>query len=705
LVSKRISYNSNLAYSLFFYGGSQMDFYIEGSGDAFYGNTVYSTNTWYYVTLVYDGTAGGSQRASVYVNGDHDITTSESSSSISNHASPLYFGMLDRTKGNGLHGTLDEVRVENTARSADWILLCYKTQHMGTRAVNHLCPVVSGPGDTVEVSARQEDADTVRIRFEAEDPQSATVTVTAQYKTVAGGSWTALTNTAGDIGAGIDTSATTDREIRWSAGDQLGNVEGSYLVRVIGFDGAWYDTTESSAFDLDCRDPSGLGSFTCTDTVSSSVTLSWDAASDANFDHYEIWYGTDQGKVQNRDGSGADGALEWDDGDQANLADAATTAATITGLSTATSYYFKIWAADDFGNESTVPDINSTTWNRVAPVWSRSSLGAVTGGSIAEEVLYLGSGAEKVYSIAVSDGGTRWTYSSINGVPGMPTYNYSGGEYRVFFSAGTHVIGLRDDGGGYSALFTPIDLGDTCGTPYAGPDDSTFHVCYGGNLTKRKVSDGSVVSGWPTAVTNLSEAADMAVFNDEVYVGTTDGKICKVDADGTPLGYSGGFAGSPRVDLPLLVRGGTVYVAPAAGKLYALNSSDLSEKWNVDLLSSNTGASFTAGNGVLYVACGHYVQRVTDEGGTASADWAFDAGGTVASGPVASTDSIVYFGRNGGQYYAVDDGGTAADTVSNWPYSAAVGDADSGPWLDQTNNRVVFATANGYLHAFSMEEE
>jgi len=124
------------------------------------------------------------------------------------------------------------------------------------------------------------------------------------------------------------------------------------------------DLKESADFEVDNLDPAGLTALTAGTTTSTSQVLNWSAVTEANFNHYEIWYGENQSDVQNRVG----GATEWDAGDDAALATISTTTTTITGLSGNTTYYFKIFAVDDFGNEQTVPDINTSTGNFFATI-------------------------------------------------------------------------------------------------------------------------------------------------------------------------------------------------------------------------------------------------------------------------------------------------------------------------------------------------
>jgi len=94
-----------------------------------------------------------------------------------------------------------------------------------------------------------------------------------------------------------------------------------------------------------------LASFASANASSASVDLSWTAATDTNFNHYEIWYGSNQTDVQGRTGT----ATEWDDSDDTDLTTAST--ATTTVSADPRTKYFKIYAVDDLGNETTLSDI------------------------------------------------------------------------------------------------------------------------------------------------------------------------------------------------------------------------------------------------------------------------------------------------------------------------------------------------------------
>ena len=106
-------------------------------------------------------------------------------------------------------------------------------------------------------------------------------------------------------------------------------------------------------FMVDNQAPVGLTALNEGAVTATEVELMWNAVTEANFDHYEVWYGEVQAEVVNRTGA----AVEWDDSNDAALALIATTGTTVTGLNASTPYYFKVFAVDAFGNEETVLEI------------------------------------------------------------------------------------------------------------------------------------------------------------------------------------------------------------------------------------------------------------------------------------------------------------------------------------------------------------
>lgn len=201
------------------------------------------------------------------------------------------------------------------------------------------------------------------ISYDVSDDNSTNLTVELDISDDRGRTWD-VTNSSvsGNIGAG--QKADVGKSITWDAGtDYPGEESSSFKVRVRVTDQYQNESTAqaSDIFSVDTQGPAGLANFAWSSDTSESVDLVWDSGvSDANFDHYELWWGTVQNDVENRQGT----ASEWDNDDDNNLANASTVGTTITGLSEGVTYYVKIWAIDSHGNESSVSAVTQSTNNK-----------------------------------------------------------------------------------------------------------------------------------------------------------------------------------------------------------------------------------------------------------------------------------------------------------------------------------------------------
>lgn len=343
----------------------------------------------------------------------------------------------------------------------------------------------------------------------------------------------------------------------------------------------------------------------------------------------------------------------------------------------------------------------------LTPAWMQSSLGTINGGAINESALYLATGSsDYLYSRSLTDGSEKWNYPTGHGACGQPTYFYTGAVYKVLASAVDWVIARQDDGASSSQIFAPLNLAGA-GTPYVSYNGASFFVPYTGNLTKRSMADPT--SGPVTvAVGSISTSADIVEGSDFVYCATTNGYVNRYDAaDLTNLTQSTQISTGPSVNLPLVYSMGTLYVTPNNSTVQAFTTSTMgAAKWSMTYSGAATGATNTGpayiiqSRDTLYTAAGNYVVKVGCVSGSGTQKWVYDAGGAVNSGPICYS-ATVYFGRNGGSYYAIDD---ATGLIrANWPYTSASGNATSGPWIDETNTRVIFGTTGGNLDAFALE--
>ncbi|MBU1164961.1 fibronectin type III domain-containing protein [Patescibacteria group bacterium] len=139
--------------------------------------------------------------------------------------------------------------------------------------------------------------------------------------------------------------------------DLSDDLDGTITVTVTCEDTYGNSGASNINFRFDSTGPTNISNLSATPASISSVDLTWYQATDNIFDHYEIWYGTDQSQVQSR---GA-GASEWDEDNDGNLSTDTTQSTTITGLSNGTLYYFTIWAVDALENDTTGGNSSATT--------------------------------------------------------------------------------------------------------------------------------------------------------------------------------------------------------------------------------------------------------------------------------------------------------------------------------------------------------
>ena len=80
------------------------------------------TDTWYYCAFLYDGS-----KITHKINGEQVGSTHTVTGNINDNSNPLYLGYCVYS-GLHLRGCIDEVRISNVARSAEWITATYQTE-------------------------------------------------------------------------------------------------------------------------------------------------------------------------------------------------------------------------------------------------------------------------------------------------------------------------------------------------------------------------------------------------------------------------------------------------------------------------------------------------------------------------------------------------------------------------------------------------
>jgi hypothetical protein len=339
--------------------------------------------------------------------------------------------------------------------------------------------------------------------------------------------------------------------------------------------------------------------------------------------------------------------------------------------------------------------------DEIDPEWHQSLASALSYGIMGDGAMYCAR-STYIEKRNMSTGSASWSYNTTHTTTGLSyTWDSDNDEYIIVYSAGNYLGSVTDEGSGYNVEWGPTNIGSTVGIPYVDPDGTYFYVVYGNTLAKRNVSNGNVVDTY--TFTNADTDVELVVTNNEIYAANESGVVKKFYPDGS-AGLS--RATGKKISNSLLVVQNTLYAAPDTNYIYAISTSTMSQKWQSELLAADiTGEAFShiGTNNKIFVSAGNYIYRLTDNDGscTIDTDWPFDAGATVNSGPLLYS-GVVYFGRTGGRYYALDN--SDAGVLDEWPHMTILGDANLGPWIDQSSSpgQVIFTSTGGDFDAFAI---
>lgn len=312
-------------------------------------------------------------------------------------------------------------------------------------------------------AAQTSGTDLVVVNYDLYDDTNSDLEVRLDISSDSGLTWNVIdASVTGQVGSGIN--AGVNQEIVWDAGADFASRDlSSMRVRLIAVD---HFNNVSSPFDsedfaLDTATPQGLADLSLFTSTDDSALLTWTPATDTNFDHYEIRYGTNQSDVVNRTGS----AERWSAINDSSLTNSLTSSTTITGLDFSADLYAKIWAIDDFGHETTVEEINLSaisivevsrggvsslpdTTAPVVPILNRLL------SPINEPSVVITGLAEPLSQIDLYDG------EQILHRFGQPTSYRGRFSQRFTFTEGAHRLSVRaiDSAGNISAPSAVVDL-------------------------------------------------------------------------------------------------------------------------------------------------------------------------------------------------------------------------------------------------------
>ncbi|MBF0433163.1 MAG: DUF2341 domain-containing protein, partial [Fibrobacteria bacterium] len=111
-----------------------------------YTNGTFTTDAWYLITISYDGSSNASGM-NIYVNGILQSTTVSQNTLSASTVNANVFAIGTRSTSGYFDGYIDEVRVANTVRSANWVKLEYATQRPDQQTVTFETETYAGNWD------------------------------------------------------------------------------------------------------------------------------------------------------------------------------------------------------------------------------------------------------------------------------------------------------------------------------------------------------------------------------------------------------------------------------------------------------------------------------------------------------------------------------------------------------------------------------
>lgn len=92
------------------------------------GNTNFSTGTWYYISMTYDGTVSGTDNFFAHVNAQIEDQDERTGNIIDDDSDELFLGGRDDNTNRFFDGIVDELRIATVTRTREWLETEYRNQ-------------------------------------------------------------------------------------------------------------------------------------------------------------------------------------------------------------------------------------------------------------------------------------------------------------------------------------------------------------------------------------------------------------------------------------------------------------------------------------------------------------------------------------------------------------------------------------------------
>jgi outer membrane protein assembly factor BamB len=264
---------------------------------------------------------------------------------------------------------------------------------------------------------------------------------------------------------------------------------------------------------------------------------------------------------------------------------------------------------------------------------------------------YVGSEDGKIYAVSLANGNKIWEVNRAFPVRSKPAVD---GDGFVYVSAGNSLAKI-DPGSGTTTSVLALSF-DATSSPALSRDRLTVYNGFADNkLYARRTSD--LTPRWTSPVIGSIQGEMAVAADDFIFAGGVNG-LFKIDPSDGSIAAGPFFPGAGVKGSPALSRDGqTVYAGFGNGKLYALNTTDLSVKWSFPAsgtIGTDVGAPVVDDNENIYAGSDNGTVYALFADG--SVKWEFPTGGPVRARPAVDRNGVVYAGSDGagGQLWAVN---------------------------------------------------
>ena len=477
-------------------------------------------NSWNYVTCAYDGST-----FSFYVNGvlvnSGSATGGPYGGGVGTYNTNVYIGN-DRS-GHYFTGRIDEVRVSNAARSADWIATEYKNQ--------------SSPGTFYTLGSEQ---------FSGES-QAATPTFSPAAGIYTSTQTVTISTTTSGASIRYTTDGSTPSEITGILYSAPIAVSATTTIKAIAYANGMVDSPRNTAtYTIQVVTPTfspAAGTYTSTQTVTISTTTS--GAS--------IRYTTDGSTPSNTAGSPYTGPITVSSSTTikavayaSGLANSTVNTATYT-IQTATPTFSP--AAGTYNSTQTVT-ISTTTSGASIRYTTDGSTPSETAGTLYSGPVTVGATVTInaiAYKSGLTDSAVATAVYTINAPVAAPTFSPAAGTYT---STQTVTISTTTSGASIRYTMDGSTPSETAGTLYSGPVTVGATTAINAIAYKSGMTDSAVAGATYTiavATPTFSPVAGTYSSTQTVTISTTtSGASIRYTTDGsTPSETAGTLYSGP----------------------------------------------------------------------------------------------------------------------------------------------------------------